>query len=232
MGKFGNRVLPKFMEPQLNKPKKIQETQLEGDIQLDQPNNKLQILSTGESGDDYIMITIKTEEGEEMELKFSYDGKGQLTSQHGDNEYTIPVEVELSDEDMDDLENDPLYNDTEEIEDTEADFNEPGISSNNTFGKASNFKDFMKSNHIDEDCLTGDCSEEAEPAEYQNNELLSDPIKLKIKGFCKTVLIPELMEITSEPGTSDNIIENYLTACSAYIAECLTDELPNTDTNQ
>ena len=91
MGKFGKRRIPKFLDSQ----KEIQEmNEFEG---LDK-SHPIEIVALGDHGDDHVMITIKTKEGEELELKFDYDGNGMLTTQHGDHEYTVPVEVEIDDE--------------------------------------------------------------------------------------------------------------------------------------
>ena len=84
MGKFGNRRVPKFMEGEDIIPESH-----------DTHENPVQIVSLGDHGDDHAMIVIKTHDGQEVELKFDYDGDGMLTAQHGDHEYSIPVEVEI-----------------------------------------------------------------------------------------------------------------------------------------
>ena len=83
MGKFGNKRIPKFMsgEP-------IPESHEGVAIHPE-------ILSLKGHGDDHAMIIIKTHDGQEVELRFDYDGDGMLTAQHGDHEYSIPVEVEI-----------------------------------------------------------------------------------------------------------------------------------------
>jgi DNA-directed RNA polymerase subunit RPC12/RpoP len=83
MGKFGNKRIPKFMsgEP-------IPESHTGVAIHPE-------ILSLKGHGDDHAMIIIKTHDGQEVELRFDYDGDGMLTAQHGDHEYSIPVEVEI-----------------------------------------------------------------------------------------------------------------------------------------
>lgn len=88
MGKFGKRRLPKFMDAQQEVQEMIGEDQLE-------QTHPVQIVSLGDHGDDHVMITIKAANGEEFELKFDYDGDGMLTAQHGDHEYSVPVEVEI-----------------------------------------------------------------------------------------------------------------------------------------
>jgi hypothetical protein len=91
MGKFGKRRIPKFMDSQ----KDIQEMQVPNGLEQNHP---VQIVSLGDHGDDHVMITIKAENGEELELKFDYNGDGMLTAQNGDHEYTIPVEVEIAED--------------------------------------------------------------------------------------------------------------------------------------
>jgi DNA-directed RNA polymerase subunit RPC12/RpoP len=83
MGKFGNKRIPKFMsgEP-------IPESHEGVAIHPE-------ILSLKGHGNDHAMIIIKTHDGQEVELRFDYDGDGMLTAQHGDHEYSIPVEVEI-----------------------------------------------------------------------------------------------------------------------------------------
>ena len=83
MGKFGNKRIPKFMsgEP-------IPESHEGVAIHPE-------ILSLKGHGDDHAMIIIKTHDGQEVELRFDYDGDGMLTAQHGDHEYSIPVEIEI-----------------------------------------------------------------------------------------------------------------------------------------
>ena len=90
MGKFGNRAYPKFMskEETYGINPHTQETRLD-------EKSPVEIVSLGDHGDDHAMIVIKTESGEELELKFDYDGEGQLVAHHGDHEYVIPVEVEV-----------------------------------------------------------------------------------------------------------------------------------------
>jgi len=83
MGKFGNKRIPKFM---MGEP--IPESHEGRSIHPE-------ILSLSGHGDDHAMILIKTHDGQEVELRFDYDGDGMLIAQHGDHEYSIPVEVEI-----------------------------------------------------------------------------------------------------------------------------------------
>jgi DNA-directed RNA polymerase subunit RPC12/RpoP len=83
MGKFGNKRIPKFM---MGEP--IPESHEGRAIHPE-------ILSLKGHGEDHAMIIIKTHDGQEVELRFDYDGDGMLTAQHGDHEYSIPVEIEI-----------------------------------------------------------------------------------------------------------------------------------------
>jgi DNA-directed RNA polymerase subunit RPC12/RpoP len=83
MGKFGNKRIPKFM---MGEP--IPESHEGRAIHPE-------ILSLSGHGEDHAMILIKTHDGQEVELRFDYDGDGMLTAQHGDHEYSIPVEIEI-----------------------------------------------------------------------------------------------------------------------------------------
>lgn len=101
MGKFGKRRLPRFMELDNNK---VNEAPDDNTSHLDE-NHPIEIVSLGDHGDDHAMIKIKTHEGEELELRFDYNGDGMLTAQHGDHEYSIPVEVEVVEEPVNEFEN-------------------------------------------------------------------------------------------------------------------------------
>lgn len=108
MGKFGNRNLPRFMEDNIENPEELEENH---ENQL----SPIEILSLGDHGDDHAMILIKTKDGEEVELKFDYDGNGMLIAQHGDHEYSIPVEIEVI---SDDESYGPISTEIEDYEET------------------------------------------------------------------------------------------------------------------
>ena len=91
MGKFGNRRLPRFMED--TNPNTERPTRQSRPIREESEH---QILSLNGHGDDHAMITIRTQDGEEVELQFNYDGEGMLHAEHNGNTYTIPVEVEIA----------------------------------------------------------------------------------------------------------------------------------------
>lgn len=103
MGKFGKRRLPKFMDSESNR---VNEEPSNQSSHLNE-EHPIEIVSLGDHGEDHAMIIIRTNDGQEMELRFDYDGEGMLTAQHGDHEYSIPVEVEVVDEPSE-LEEEPV----------------------------------------------------------------------------------------------------------------------------
>ena len=101
MGKFGNKSLPKFMQEEEvigEGSERIQE--------LQEGHSAPEIISLGDAdGGDFLTITIKTVEGEEVALEFKLDDekeeteeegiyKGTLTAEHNDVVYTIHCEIE------------------------------------------------------------------------------------------------------------------------------------------
>ena len=64
-------------------------------------NTSVEIIGLGDHGDDHAIIKIKLPSGEEVELHFDYDGQGMLKAQHGEHEYSIPVEVEHEEHESD-----------------------------------------------------------------------------------------------------------------------------------
>lgn len=134
MGKFGNRALPKFM-----KSEEVEENiEPTGRIQeLQEGHNAPEIISVGEVSGEGVLITIKTVEGEEVELLFMLDAdmeeiedgsfKGSISAEHNDVDYSIDVELtEAGDGDFDIKITDDSVNadENEPVEDEEAEESE------------------------------------------------------------------------------------------------------------
>lgn len=210
MGKFGKRRLPKFMDAKQGIQETIQDRKLE-------QNNPVQIVSLGDHGDDHVMITIKTVNGEELELKFDYNGDGMLIAQHGDHEYTVPVEVEIVEDDiqkglkgkqktLDKNKNGKL--------DPE-DFRMLRNKSSKESYKASNtFESFVN------ECWS--------PAVEGYNPAMSEEAKRAVKALVEDVLIKEAQSC-NEDSDPNHTYENYLNEVGQYLTECMMEAAANLD---
>lgn len=216
MGKFGNRRIPKFMEDDAVIP--------ESHGSQESP---IQIVSLGDHGDDHAMLVIKTHDGQEVELRFDYDGDGMLTAQHGDHEYSIPVEVEIVDgmEEADQVDeakknkaavSRPDYLDF----DKDGDKKEPmkkAIQDKNKSKKsdpkvAKTFESFVN------ECWS--------PMEEGYNPAMSEEAKRAIKSICEDILIKEA-QMCDEDQDSSHTYESYLNECGSYMAECMAEAAAN-----
>ena len=206
MGKFGKNKLPKFMETpdtRMGSNPHIQEDTL-GDMLHPQ------IVSMSDHGDDHAMIVIRTKDGEELELQFNYDGEGLLTAQHGEHDYSIPVEVE--------------YTETSEV-DEKLKGKQKNLDKNHN-GKidAEDFKLLNKSKKEE----SGKVAETFEsfvnecwtPMEEGYNIAMSEPAKRAIKALCEEVLIQEAKRC-DEDADPMHTYENYLNECGSYMTECM-----------
>jgi hypothetical protein len=103
MGKFGNKSLPKFMKDENDIPIGEDSANI---YELQEDHSKPEIVSLGDAdGGDFITITVKTVEGEEVALEFKIDDekeetdeegvyKGTLSAEHNEVVYTINCEIE------------------------------------------------------------------------------------------------------------------------------------------
>jgi len=209
MGKFGKNKLPKFMnkpDDRIGSNPHIQEEHQDDEMQ---PT----IVSMSGHGDDHAMIVIRTKSGEELELQFNYDGEGMLTAQHGEHEYSIPVEVEyVETEEVDEklkgkqVKLDKNHNGKIDSEDFKL-LNKSKKSKKDTEGKvAETFEGFVN------ECWT--------PMEEGYNLAMSEEAKRAIKALCEEMLIQEAQRC-DEDADPMHTYENYLNECGSYMTECM-----------
>ncbi|CAB4218936.1 hypothetical protein UFOVP1604_56 [uncultured Caudovirales phage] len=214
MGKFGKNRLPKFM----NKPD--DRIGSNPHIQEDSQDDEMQpiIVSMSGHGDDHAMIVIRTKSGEELELRFDYDGEGMLTAQHGEHEYSIPVEIEVvSDEDHEDV-----YEAAKKLSAKQKKFLDK--DGNGELNK----KDFLLLNKNKKKDTEGKVAETFEsfvnecwtPMEEGYNLAMSEEAKRAIKALCEEMLIQEAQRC-DEDADPMHTYENYLNECGSYMTECM-----------
>lgn len=206
MGKFGNRRKPKFLENTDFVPESHESHE-----------NPIQIVSLGDHGDDHAMIVVRTQNGEEIELRFDYDGNGMLTAQHGDHEYSIPVEVEIVSDDahqMDEAKKGkPDFLDF----DKDGDKKEPMKKALQDKAKqktkaAKTFESFLT------ECWT--------PMEEGYTPAMSEDAKRAIKAICEDLLIKEA-QMCDEDHDPMHTYENYLAECGQWMTECMMEAAAN-----
>lgn len=218
MGKFGKRRLPKFMDNR----QEVQE--MMDDSQLGQ-NHPIQIVSLGDHGDDHVMITIRTKDGEELELKFDYDGDGMLTAQHGDHEYSVPVEVEIAEE----LEDEDDVHEALKGKQKALDANKNGKLD------ADDFKALRKNKEkkIDEshkainsfDTFVNECWT---PMTEGYNPAMSEEAKRAVKALVEEILIKEA-QACNEDSDPEHTYENYLNEVGQYLTDCMMESAASLD---
>jgi hypothetical protein len=189
VGKFGKHNLPTFV-------------QYEKDNQVEETNENLaEILGMGEHGNDFAKITIRTEDGEEVELEFTYDGDGMIHAEHNDKTYSIPVEVEVE---TSVSEEEPEHEDHESDDTNEEDDAE---------GKAhTSFTDFLN------ECWS--------PVQEGYNIAMSEEAKRAVKTICEQILIKEA-KACHEDSDEMHTYENYLNECGQYMTECMMEAAAN-----
>jgi hypothetical protein len=218
MGKFGKNRLPKFMKSETEVTESTPIVTDERMEKISQP----EIVSMANHGDDHAMIIIRTEEGEELELRFDFDGDGMLTAHHGDHEYSIPVEVDYVESDDDDFEDAPEGDDR---------FNEAKASckkqakpdfldADKDGDKKESFKSAAKSAKAAgtfESFVINECWN---PMEEGYNPAMSEEAKRAIKALCEDLLINEA-QMCDEDYDQMHTYENYLNECGSYMTECM-----------
>jgi DNA-directed RNA polymerase subunit RPC12/RpoP len=204
MGKFGNKRIPKFMsgEP-------IPESHEGVAIHPE-------ILSLKGHGDDHAMIIIKTHDGQEVELRFDYDGDGMLTAQHGDHEYSIPVEIEIVSGMEESKQGKPDYLDF----DGDGDKKEPmkkALQDKKKGKAAKTFENFVT------ECWN--------PMEESYSPAMSEEAKEAIKSICEDLLIKEA-QACDEDHDPMHTYENYLNEVGSYMTKCMTEAAAGLNVNE
>jgi molecular chaperone DnaK (HSP70) len=217
MGKFGNRRLPKFIKSE----QEVQEVQDPAIDQTLDETHPVEIVSLGDHGNDHAMIIIRTKDGEELELKFDYDGNGMLVAQHGDHEYAIPVEIEVvsDDEVSEKLTGKQKALDKNKNGKLDADdfkkLRKPAAKAKETDPKASiTFENFVN------ECWT--------PMQEGYNPGMSEEAKRAVKAICEDILINEAREC-NEDGDPNHTYENYLNEVGQYFTDCMMESAASID---
>ena len=226
MGKFGNKSIPKFMKDENDMPIGEDSATIH---ELQEGHSEPEIISLGDAdGGDFITITVKTVEGEEVALDFKMDDekeetdeegvyKGTLSAEHNDVVYTINCEIEEAGDGDYDI----------KIGDVTADMDgakkeeevEPMDES-----KVLRFSQFMNE------------SMEEDPADLEDDELphfphepmsegagCSDNAKMIIESMCKDHLVKEAMDYHHDDDDA-HTYEGYVQACMEYLKECMMKE--------
>lgn len=216
MGKFGKRRLPKFMDAQ----QEVQE--MMGEDQLEQ-THPIQIVSLGDHGDDHVMITIRTKDGEELELKFDYDGDGMLTAQHGDHEYSVPVEVEIAEEAEDDV-YEALKGKQKAL-----DKNKNGKIDSEDFKMLRTKKG--KDSHKAVNTFESFVNECWTPMAEGYNPAMSEEAKRAVKALVEDMLIKEA-QACNEDSDPEHTYENYLNEVGQYLTDCMMEAAAGIDVEE
>lgn len=195
MGKFGKSRVPKFM-----KGRSVPESHI-GHM------NSPEIVSISGHGDDHAMIIIKTPGGEEVELRFDYNGEGMLTSTHVDHEYSIPVEIEVVDESL-------------KGGQLKLDKNKNGKIDKQDFAILK--KEKMKKGKSEKPAKTfeGFLNECWSPMEEGYNPAMSEEAKRAVKTICEDLLIKEA-QMCNEDSDPNHTYENYLNEVGQYLTDCM-----------
>ena len=214
MGKFGNKNLPKFMKSEDDMPigegaERIQE--------LQEGHSAPEIISLGDAdGGDFITITVKTVEGEEVALDFKLDDekeeteeegiyKGTLSAEHNDVTYTINCEIEeAGDGDFDIKIGDVSAEGMPAGDEEEEEISESRVL---------RFGEFMNEN------MGMDMPMEPEMPTSEGMSC-SEGAKMAIKSICEEMLCKEGEEYDMNEN-AEHTYEGYTQACMEYMKQCM-----------
>lgn len=227
MGKFGNKSLPKFMKHENDMPIGEDSATIH---ELQEGHSEPEIISLGDAdGGDFITITVKTVEGEEVALDFKLDDdreeteeegiyKGTLSAEHNDVVYTINCEIEESgDGDYDIKIGDVTADMDNAAEDTPAELDESRVL---------RFGQFMNES-MEED--NEDNEEDDDELPYFDHEPVSEgagcssEAKAMIESMCNEYLIHE-GKAYHEDEDDSHTYEGYVSECMSYLKECMMKE--------
>lgn len=249
MGRFGKNRVPNFMK---GKEDAIGANPRVADENLDEMH-PVEIVSLGDHGDDHAMIVIKSKSGEELELRFDYDGNGMLTAMHDDHEYSIPVEIEVvSDEDQEEEEemhmspSGRMTNMSPDDDDYEINYGHSAAAYEKKLTKGQTKLDKNKNGKLDKQdfqLLQKEKSGKAEST-FENfvnecwspmvegyNAAMSEEAKRAIKAICEEVLIKEA-QMCDEDADPNHTYENYLNECGSYMSECMMEAAAEVDVEE
>lgn len=216
MGRFGKNRVPNFMK---GKEDAIGANPRVADENLDEMH-PVQIVSLGDHGDDHAMIVIKSKSGEELELRFDYDGNGMLTATHDDHEYSIPVEIEVISDEVDEK----LKGNQKKLDKNRngkidsGDFKLLNKSKKEAEGKAvETFESFVN------ECWS--------PMTEGYNPAMSEEAKRAIKAICEEMLIKEA-QMCDEDADPNHTYENYLNEAGSYMSKCMMEAAAEVDVEE
>lgn len=192
----------------------------EDDNEVEETNENLaEILGLGDHGDDFAKITIKTEEGEEVELEFKYDGEGMIHAEHNGRTYSIPVEVEFSEPDH---VSEKLVKGQKKL-----DKNKNGRLDKEDFAmlRKSGKKSTEKPGAKTFESFVNECWS---PMNEGYNPAMSEEAKRAVKAICEEMLIKEAKSC-HEDSDPMHTYENYLNECGQYMTECMMEAAANMD---
>jgi hypothetical protein len=213
MGKFGNRNIPKFMKNEDTMPIGEDSARIQ---ELQEEHSAPEIISLGDAdGGDFITITVKTVEGEEVALDFKMDDekeeteeegifKGTLSAEHNDIVYTINCEFEEAgngDYDIKIGNVSATGEPKEEMEDESEEIDESRVL---------RFGEFMNENMYMED----------ESEMMSEGMSCSENAKMAIKSICEKMLCREGMDYDMNE-VQDHTYEGYTQACMEYLKSCM-----------
>lgn len=226
MGKFGNKSLPKFMKDENDMPIGEDSARIQ---ELQEGHSEPEIISLGDAdGGDFITITVKTVEGEEVALEFKLDDdreeteeegiyKGTLSAEHNDVVYTINCEIEEAGNGDYDIKIGDVSADMDSVKKDE---DEPIDES-----KVLRFGQFIG------ESMFSDNEENAEEDElpYFDHEPISEgsgcssETKAMIESMCKEYLVHEGMAYHDDED-ENHTYEGYIHECMSYLKECMMKE--------
>jgi|688.fasta_scaffold00021_92 hypothetical protein len=216
MGRFGKNRVPNFMK---GKEDAIGANPRVADENLDEMH-PVEIVSLGDHGDDHAMIVIRSKSGEELELRFDYDGNGMLTAMHGDHEYSIPVELEVVSDEIDEK----LKGKQKNLDKNRngkidsGDFKLLNKSKEDTEGKASNtFENFVN------ECWS--------PMTEGYSPAMSEEAQNAVKSVCEEILIKEA-QMCDEDADPNHTYENYLNEVGSYMSKCMMEAAAEVDVEE
>ena len=207
MGKFGKNRIPKFMKGQ-----PVPESHSGRTVSPE-------IVSISDHGDNHAMIIIKTAGGEELELQFDYDGEGMLIAQHGDHEYSIPVEVEVVSDIEESKKAKPDYLDFDGDGDKKESMKK-ALKDKRSLKNAKGHKTAKTFESFINECWS--------PVKEGYNPAMSEEAKRAVKTICEDLLIYEARSC-NEDSDPNHTYESYLNEVGSFLTDCMMESAASID---
>jgi hypothetical protein len=225
MGKFGNKSIPKFMKDENDMPIGEDSANIH---ELQEGHSEPEIISLGDAdGGDFITITVKTVEGEEVALDFKMDDereetdeegvyKGTLSAEHNDVVYTINCEFEEAGDGDYDIK---IGDVTADMEGAKKEEVEPMDEA-----RVLRFSQFMNESMEEKlEDLEDDELPHLPHEPVSEGSGCSDNARMMIESMCKEYLVREAMEYHEDEDDS-HTYEGYVHECMSYLKECMMNE--------